>query len=429
MMEASIKAGLINENDDKSLFFALEPEAASLYCSINKDIDQNYFNKGEYYIVCDLGGGTGDIVAHLVGSNNNLNEIHPACGGKYGSNEIDKLIYNEIILPLFGCKDFNSFYKKYKRNNKETIDDGSELFNDWYELEREIKDFKEGVTMENVENNERYPINFTIFKSIFDDENINLNDLIKEYNSNIYESELKLKEKKSKNKWIIEFPYKIIYKFIKNQADSICKIINDILSNENIKTIIFVGGYCYNEVLLELIKKGVKNNITFLQPSRPCLSIMEGAVLFGIEPSTINIRKSKYTIGADIRESWNEKKHSEKGKKIFDGKSWYCKDCFDKFIEINQNIKIDEKITKSSAMVGTRFCDINFYKTLKPDPIFVFEEGIIFIGKCRLDAGKEYEKDEERKISITMKFGGTFIDVSAVHLKSGNIVKVKLLFN
>ena len=31
--------------------------------------------------------------------------------------------------------------------------------------------------MENVENNERYPINFTIFKSIFDDENINLNDL------------------------------------------------------------------------------------------------------------------------------------------------------------------------------------------------------------------------------------------------------------
>ena len=84
--------------------------------------------------------------------------------------------------------------------------------------------------MENVENNERYPINFTIFKSIFDEENINLTDLIKEYNSNIYESELKLKEKKSKNKWIIEFPYKIIYKFIKNQADSICKIINDILS-------------------------------------------------------------------------------------------------------------------------------------------------------------------------------------------------------
>ena len=29
MMEACIKAGLIKEEDDKSLFFALEPEAAS----------------------------------------------------------------------------------------------------------------------------------------------------------------------------------------------------------------------------------------------------------------------------------------------------------------------------------------------------------------------------------------------------------------
>ena len=43
MMESCTKAGLINNNTDKSLFFALEPEAASLYCSINKEIDRNYF--------------------------------------------------------------------------------------------------------------------------------------------------------------------------------------------------------------------------------------------------------------------------------------------------------------------------------------------------------------------------------------------------
>ena len=117
MMESCIEAGLINENTDKSLFFALEPEAASLYCSINKEIDRDYFNQGEYYIVCDLGGGTGDIVAHLVGSNNKLNEIFPSCGGNYGSNEIDKCIFKDIIFKLFGCQDFNSFYSKYKKRS------------------------------------------------------------------------------------------------------------------------------------------------------------------------------------------------------------------------------------------------------------------------------------------------------------------------
>ena len=280
MMEASIDSGLIDKNSDKSLFFALEPEAASLYCSINKDIDRKYFNEGEYYIVCDLGGGTGDIVAHLVGNNNHLNEIYPSCGGQYGSNEIDRLIYEEIILSLFHCKDFNNFYLKYRKYNKDEIDDKGELFSDWSELERQIKNFKEVITIKKVENNEKYPINFSLFKDIFN-EDVEINNLVNEYNGNIYEKELYLNTKKSKNKWIIEFPYKIIYKFMKNQADSICKIINNILNKENIKTIIFVGGYCYSEVLLELIKKGLNSGLIYLQPTRPCLAIMEGAVLFG----------------------------------------------------------------------------------------------------------------------------------------------------
>ena len=125
---------------------------ASLYCSINKEIDRNHFKTGEYYIVCDLGGGTGDIVAHLVGSNNHLNEISPSCGGNFGSNEIDKFIFKDIIFKLFGCQDFNTFYLKYKKNNisngGDDESDKSELFNDWNEIEREIKDFKEGAKIQ-----------------------------------------------------------------------------------------------------------------------------------------------------------------------------------------------------------------------------------------------------------------------------------------
>ena len=70
---------------------------------------------------------------------------------------------------------------------------------------------------------------------------------------------------------------------------------------------------------------------------------MEGAVLFGIEPSTINIRKSKYTIGLATEKIWDEKKYSKKGKKIFN--EWMNMNCFGKFFEINQDIKLDEKIT------------------------------------------------------------------------------------
>ena len=173
-----------------------------MYCSINKEIDRQYFQNGHYYIVCDLGGGTGDIVAHLVGSNNNLNEISPSCGGNFGSNEIDKFIFKDIILKLFGCQDFNTFYLKYKKKNSNNNGDDNEkgeLFNDWSEMEREIKDFKEGATNEKIDKNEKYAINFSLFQDIFDDD-VEINDLVKEYNDNIYDNNLHLDVKKNKKK-------------------------------------------------------------------------------------------------------------------------------------------------------------------------------------------------------------------------------------
>ena len=44
-----------------------------------------------------------------------------------------------------------------------------------------------------------------------------------------------------------------------------------------------------------------------------------------------------------------------------------------------------------------------------------------------MDAGKDYPKGE-RNIIVTMKFGGTFINVIGKHLKSGNQIKAKLSF-
>ena len=285
------------------------------------------------------------------------------------------------------------------------------------------------MTIKKVENNEKYPINFSLFKDIFD-ENIEINDLIDEYNDTIYEKELYLSSKKSKNKWIIEFPFKIIYKFMKDQADLICEIINNILAKENIRTIIFVGGYCYNELLLELIKKRLNKNLIYLQPSRPCLAIMEGAVLFGKKPSIIDVRKAKYTIGISIKEEWDEKKHSEKGIKVYEKESdkYFCLDCFSKFIEINQNIKLNDKIKNIYNLGNKRYCNIRIFKTFKRSPTYIFEKGIIFIGNCELDAGKDYEKCD-REIEVSIKFGGTFIEVEAIHIKSGNKVNARLIFN
>ena len=156
---------------------------------------------------------------------------------------------------------------------------------------------------------------------------------------------------------------------MKTQANSITEIINNINSKEEIKTIIFLGGYCSNEILINLIKNNLKKITTYLQPSNPSLAIMEGAVLFGMEPSTINIRKAKYTIGKQVTMPWDDSIHSGKGKKFFDEdfKSWLCKECFSKFIEINQDLKYEESISQESYILikGITKLKCNFLKLLK----------------------------------------------------------------
>ena len=427
MMEACINAGLIKEEDDKSLFFALEPEAASYYCLKNKSIDQNLMKEGDYYIVCDLGGGTGDIVTHLIGANKNVNEICAPNGGKFGSNEINKYLFEEVIFKIFDCKDFNTYNNKYKEiHSKEE----ETLYDDWDELERKIMDFKEGTNIQVVDDNEFYPINFSLFKDIFNDDT-DINNLVDKYNKNVNDIELKLKIK-SINKWVIEIPHKIIYNYIKNQVNSICEIINNILKYDGgINSIILVGGYCSNEVLVSEIKKQLLNKITnFIQPSKPCLSIMEGAVLFGLNPNKIIQRKARYTYGMNWSDFWNEELHSEKGDKYYnkDIKAWFCKDCFSKFITINQNLELGQEIIKNCVFSKGRYCTMNFYKTFKSNPIFIFEEGIEKIGQLKFDAGKDYPPGE-RDNTVTMRIGGTFIDAKCKHIKSGKIIKTKLYFD
>lgn len=91
---------------DNSLYIALEPEVASLYCrqldckmpSPLKAIEQGF-----KYAVIDAGGGSVDVTFHQIQSNGYMKEIYKSSGLQLGSFEINKS-FEQILSKIFGSE-------------------------------------------------------------------------------------------------------------------------------------------------------------------------------------------------------------------------------------------------------------------------------------------------------------------------------------
>ena len=99
MYEAAEIAGMISSAyypnaSPHMLITVLEPEAASLACLLDPAFSE-YLDHGDPYIVADLGGGTTDIVVHAHGLLQNakaghlLREVVPGSGGLCGGSHVD----------------------------------------------------------------------------------------------------------------------------------------------------------------------------------------------------------------------------------------------------------------------------------------------------------------------------------------------------
>ena len=79
-------------------------------------------------------------------------------------------------------------------------------------------------------------------------------------------------------------------------------------------------------------------------------------------------------------------------------------------------------------MAGTRIVALQFFKSLKTNPLFTFENGVEKIAEYELDADRDYPI-RENSFKIYIKLNGTLIDVQGVHTKCGKKCKVKLKFD
>jgi len=301
MINAAQEAGMIREDDDISNFFALEPEAASIYYQNSPQANQEIKDSENPFIVCDFGGGTVDIVTQRkvkTNSNFQFNEEYPPIGGNYGCNKINEYFMERIIKDLFGEECFNGAKINICKNR----------YNEWIEFENKIEEFKKKFTREELIS-QNYIIDSDIFEHYCNED---IKDLIMKFNKKHKNYELKIHRS-----WKILFPFKIIYDLMDELTNKISEYISQIIEEVSIETIIFSEGASVNLIIRQLIQDKNKS-IKIVQSHNPEVAISYGSVLFSYDHNVINPRKAKYSFGIKYRREWNEELHHNGGKKIYD---------------------------------------------------------------------------------------------------------------
>ena len=425
MIGAAEEAGLLRDDDDPSNFFALEPEAASLYYHNSLDSYNNINNFEEPFIVCDFGAGTVDIVTQKKEKTKDgikFKELYEPIGGDNGCNKINEWFMDEYIKELFGEECFNNTKKTTCLNN----------YNDWIELEHKIEDFKQRLVNPD-QLNLPYKIDLEIFSDYCNAKNIELAELIIKFNKNHIDCQLNIDRS-----WKILFPYKIMedlmFRLVNKILEYIINIVQSMeINNVYIKYLILTGGGSLSPILKQMIEGNeYLKNIKCVQSRYPKLAISHGAILYAYDHNIISPRKAKYSFGIKARQKWNEEIHRNGGKLIVEDNENICENCFSKFITKNEDIMSDQIITKNYEMAFSKVT-VELYKTEENNVYFCDEKDkngnnkADKFGEFIIDVGNNFNPSKRNAI-VKMKMGGTFISAWAIYCATGKNAKIKCLY-
>lgn len=287
MEKAATKAGILKEGDwDAERFmFALEPEAAAIYCLYVADKELGIVENESTMMIVDCGGGTVDLTVHEIireGRDKGLREVIPGSGAAegHGGKDVDKNFLNYFAKVLGGGA-IDKFESKYPEAYLQMMDD-------W-------ETFKYGV-----DRNDYVRGNFTIPSE--------LRELLQQHYPNVLKE---LADKQDGNDFKLYLTREVM------EEEIFGPVVNNILLQvekafdsigNKCDYLYLVGGFATSRFLQQSIKEKFNTHIKhkMLIPGEPGKSIMMGAASFARNPEIILARRARLSYGVAISTTTNE---------------------------------------------------------------------------------------------------------------------------
>ena len=417
MRKAAVEAGIIPHVNSDLLMLCLEPEGASIQCREDADeVLKNKMTKGTVVLVLDCGGGTVDITVNKMTSNPDetflSEEVLPSSGGcEWGAKYVDQ--YFEVFLEEFFGKELFEVYKKNSMARFEIL---------------KIFEILKQHFLPN--SGERSRLQLSYLSEELTSQK--LVELVENYNKKA-KPEFQLKKKGVS---CIDLPSALMASFFEPLIEKIKNKVKELLQQTkvkigyNAKFIFMVGGFSESPYLKSEIKKAFETEeITVLVPTRPQVSVIRGACMFGLNPRLITSRIAKMTYGINTLTTYDPDRHPEEKKVVIEDED-FCQDVFDVFVKKGQSVSIDEVHTKIYCPVRTRqtVMRIIFYCTESTDVQFVDEPGVSQLGELSIDIGKPFQTVEDKTVKVTLMFGQTNIRATATNKDSTEVKNCEFKF-
>ncbi len=195
-----------------------------------------------------------------------------------------------------------------------------------------------------------------------------------------------------------------------------------------IEYLFLVGGFAESAVLQEAIRNAFRNHLRVVIPQDVSLTIVKGAVMFGLDPTLVHVRRSLLTYGVGCLHKFIPGKHPPEKRVIKGGVEW-CTDVLDTFVFVDQAVSQGHTITRgyTTANADQRSTIITLFASEKELVRFVTDPGVTRVAELKLEM-PETTGGRGRELRMSMIFGDTELSVEAIDCTSGQSARASVDF-
>ena len=372
-------------------------------------------------MIIDCGGGTVDICVHEVVEGINkedvIREKSIPSGGKWGGMYIDKN-FVKFLKDLFTPE----CIKKVK----------TEGLHGWYKLMEAFLQAKRNF-------NSSTPI--ALYENIKEisselesiDIHVDIVEKIEEYYNNKNFKDI-LSERSSKyggepvnyRHGQLQITKQTMKSFYTPVIRDILKHLKNLLESNSgchaVEAFYLVGGFSESTLLQNSIKNMFEPKIKVVVPLGPQTAIIQGAVLYGMQPQIITERVANLTYGIGVSRVFDPMKHDEKYK--FKNKEGvdHCNSLFEVLLKKNSIItplNHEYPITLNLLDKDQTSAEIVLYTTENPNITYT-DQGAQIKGKVKHIIPNP-EKGDLRHIKVVLDFSGTEVFLIVTNTETDTI--------